>query len=71
MIVELINQHADRLTQVGLHFLWQATAIAILAAIIGRFLITNPRHRATLYLGALVALFLCIPITLMNLSSPS
>jgi beta-lactamase regulating signal transducer with metallopeptidase domain len=71
MIVELINQHADRLTQVGLHFLWQATAIAILAAIIGRFLITNPRHRATLYLGALVALFLCVPITLMNLSSPS
>ncbi|MFT6864381.1 MAG: beta-lactamase regulating signal transducer with metallopeptidase domain [Akkermansiaceae bacterium] len=67
MIVELINQHADRFSQIGLHFLWQGTAIAILAAIISRFLITNPRHRATLYFGAL---FLCVPITLMNLSSP-
>lgn len=71
MTVELLNQHADRLGQVGLHFLWQGTIIAILAAMAGRFLLTNPRHRACLYLGSLVALFLCVPITHRVLATPA
>ncbi|YCM42896.1 M56 family metallopeptidase [Verrucomicrobiaceae bacterium 227] len=63
MIVELINQHAEHLTRVGLHFLWQGTAIAILAALATRFLIKSPRHRSTVHLLGLIALSLCVPVT--------
>jgi len=71
MIVNLINQHADRFMQVGLHLLWQGTALAILAALVSRFICKNPQQRATLYLGSLFALSLCVPVTLMTLASPS
>ncbi|MFT7303306.1 MAG: beta-lactamase regulating signal transducer with metallopeptidase domain [Akkermansiaceae bacterium] len=71
MIVNLINQHADRFMQIGLHFLWQGTALAILAALVSRFICKNPRQRATIYLGALFALSLSVPVILMTVANPS
>jgi len=67
MIVELINQHSDRLTQVGLHFLWQGTAIATLALLVSRLLFPSPRHRSVIYLLGLISLSFCVPVTWMML----
>jgi hypothetical protein len=63
MIVELINQHAEYITRVGLHFLWQGTAIAVLAALVSRYLIESPHHRSAVHLLGLIALALCVPVT--------
>ena len=71
MIVNLINQHADRFIQIGLLLLWQGTALAILAALVSRFICKNPRQRATRYLGALFALSLSVPVILMTVANPS
>ena len=73
MIVNFVNQHADHFLQVGLHFLWQGTAIAIFAALANRFVCQTPRQRANLYLGSLVALLLCLPMTLLalDMAAPS
>lgn len=64
MIENLINQHADLFTQLGLHFLWQATAIAVLAWTICRFVLNSPRQRSAVYLLSLFAMLLAVPATL-------
>jgi hypothetical protein len=69
MIANMMTQHADRFMQVGLHFLWQATAIAALAWAMSYFVLKSPRQRAAVYLGALFLMALAVPATVMVLDN--
>lgn len=64
MIKDLITQNADLTVEVGLHFLWQATAIALVAWTICRFLLKSPRLRSAVYSFALLAMIVAVPLTL-------
>ena len=71
MIIDLVNQYADQFLRVGIHFLWQGTAIAVVAAFASRFLCQTARQRANLFVVSLLALFACVPMTLLSLGLPA
>lgn len=62
----MTNDLAIRFTEASAHFLWQGTAIALVAWVLTRLLAGKPRGRHTVFLLALAALAICLPANLVR-----
>jgi len=56
MMEKSFTQQADLLLELGLHFLWQGTAIALVAWLICQLIFRKPNQRSAIYLLALIAM---------------
>ena len=66
---QLFTRHADLLLELGLHFLWQGTVIAILAWLACLLVFRNPSQRSVIYLMALLAMPVAIVVTYLMMDA--